>query len=59
MSSKLKFAYDETETGIAFRISEEANQALEKSAQKAERAKKREAKLRLEDHLKRFPDWTL
>ena len=59
MSSKLKFAYDETETGIAFRISEEANQTLQASALKAERAKKREAKLRLEDHLKRFPDWQM
>ncbi|KXO06646.1 hypothetical protein AKG98_2889 [Moritella sp. JT01] len=51
MKSKFKPAFDETETGIGFRISEQANQILIVSAQKYERAKKREAKLRLEDHL--------
>jgi hypothetical protein len=59
MRSKHKFAYDETEVGIGFRVSEAANKILENSAQKAQRTKKREAKLRLEDHLKRFPDWQL
>ncbi|WP_244155004.1 TraY domain-containing protein [Vibrio crassostreae] len=36
-----------------------ANKTLTLSAKRAERAKKREGKLRLEDHLKRFPNWSL
>jgi len=59
MRSKFKPAFDETETGIGFRISEQANQILIVSAQKYERAKKREAKPRLEDHPQGFPDWSL
>jgi len=45
------------ETGIQFEISVKANEILEASAKKAERAKKREAKLRLEDHLITYPNW--
>ncbi|GAM65498.1 hypothetical protein JCM19232_4998 [Vibrio ishigakensis] len=47
----------DTETGIAFSISAETNEVLNVSAKRSQRAKKREAKLRLEDHLTRFPDW--
>ncbi len=47
----------EPETGIAFNISALANRLLTTAAKRSERAKKREAKLRLEDHLKRFPNW--
>lgn len=57
MRSKHKLTYDETEIGIGFNLSSEANAILTVSAKRAERAKKREAKLRLEDHLTRFPDW--
>ncbi|PCD85530.1 TraY domain-containing protein [Vibrio mediterranei] len=59
MKSKRITRGSDTETGIAFDISAEANQILTESAKRSERAKKREGKLRLEDHLKRFPDWTL
>lgn len=43
--------------GISFPVSRQANDILTESAKRAERPKRREAKLRLEDHLKRFPDW--
>lgn len=59
MDFKSKSALDENEVGIAFGISSIANRTLTASAKRAERAKKREAKLRLEDHLKRFPNWQL
>ena len=45
------------ETGISFKISQEANVILTSSSDAALRPKKAEAKLRLEDHCKRFPDW--
>lgn len=48
---------DDHEIGIAFNITSQANAILTVSAKRAERAKKREAKLRLEDHLTRFPNW--
>lgn len=54
MSSKSK---PEEGVGVSFKISFDADDVLSRSAEVAERAKKREAKLRLEDHLKRFPDW--
>lgn len=59
IKSKSITGNNESEIGIAFDISSEANRTLTTSAKRAERAKKREAKLRLEDHLKRFPDWQL
>lgn len=46
---------DSKSVGIAFEVSGEQNVTLTNSAIENERAKKREAKLRLEDHLKRFP----
>lgn len=57
MSSTLKPTNTKPQTGIAFKIAFDPNQVLERSAKKAERTKKAEAKLRLEDHLLRFPDW--
>lgn len=57
MRSKHKLTCDETEIGIGFNLSSKANAILTVSAKRAERAKKREAKLRLEDHLTRFPNW--
>ena len=59
MDLKSKSINDDSETGIAFDISSTANRTLTVSAKKSERAKKREAKLRLEDHLKRFPNWQM
>ncbi|MEZ8822582.1 TraY domain-containing protein [Vibrio sp. 10N.222.54.A1] len=59
MNSKSNSIVDNNEIGIAFNLSSTANKTLTRSAKKAERAKKREGKLRLEDHLKRFPDWSL
>lgn len=50
---------EQLEVGIAFNIGHKPNQILTKSAKRAQRAKKREAKLRLEDHLTRFPNWQL
>ncbi|MGF1832081.1 TraY domain-containing protein [Photobacterium angustum] len=55
--SKSTAADDGQEIGIAFNLSSKANATLTVSAKRAERAKKREAKLRLEDHLTRFPNW--
>jgi hypothetical protein len=43
--------------GIAFEINAESNTIMTHSARMAERTKKAEAKLRLQDHLKRFPNW--
>jgi hypothetical protein len=43
--------------GIQFEINAESNATLIRSAKIAERPKKAEAKLRLQDHLKRFPNW--
>ncbi|MDK9783766.1 TraY domain-containing protein [Vibrio sp. B172a] len=57
MSSELKSTNAKLETGIAFKLAFRPNQVLEHSAKKAVRTKKAEAKLRLEDHLLRFPDW--
>ena len=59
MNSKSKSTADnsETEIWIGFNLSSKANATLTVSAKRAERAKKREAKLRLEDHLTRFPNW--
>lgn len=48
---------EQKQVGIAFPLDADANDILTQSAKTAERAKKREAKLRLEDHLRRFPDW--
>jgi len=61
MNLKSKSTADdsESEVGIAFDISSSANKTLTTSAKRSERAKKRETKLRLEDHLQRFPDWQL
>ncbi|NOI26697.1 TraY domain-containing protein [Vibrio mediterranei] len=59
MSSQQKPDENYPEVGIAFRLSSEANKTLTISANRSERVKKSEAKLRLEDHLKRFPDWKL
>lgn len=59
MNFKSKCSGDDKEVGIAFSLSSRANKTLTISAKKAERAKKREGKLRLEDHLKRFPNWSL
>ncbi len=49
--------HDDEGTGVSFKVSQEANVILTNSAKNAIRAKKAEAKLRLEDHCKRFPDW--
>ncbi len=57
MNSELKPTSDKPETGVAFNITSKANDVLTASAKRSERAKKREAKLRLEDHLLRFPNW--
>ncbi|WP_261887505.1 TraY domain-containing protein [Vibrio aerogenes] len=45
--------------GVSFSVAPEENQLLNRSARENIRAKKNEAKLRLEDHLRRFPqaDW--
>ena len=59
MNFKSKCMVDDKEVGIAFNLSSNANKTLTLSAKRAERAKKREGKLRLEDHLKRFPNWSL
>ncbi|CAH6815675.1 Relaxosome protein TraY [Vibrio chagasii] len=59
MNFKSKCMVDDKEVGIAFNLSSKANKTLTLSAKRAERAKKREGKLRLEDHLKRFPNWSL
>lgn len=56
MESELK-AVKQSEKGISFPLSSSAHQIIEQSAELAERAKKREAKLRLEDHCRRFPNW--
>ena len=53
MSSELKPVNARPGTGIAFKVAFQPNQVLERSAKKAERTKKAEAKLRLEDHLLR------
>ncbi len=55
-SMDLKSKFKQYETGIAFNLAFSANRILTESARKNIRAKKNEAKLRLEDHLKRFPD---
>lgn len=61
MNSKQE--YDDRETGrisavgIQFKINAESNASLIHSAKIAERPKRAEAKLRLQDHLKRFPNW--
>ncbi|WP_318452289.1 TraY domain-containing protein [Photobacterium leiognathi] len=57
LKSKSTAADDDQEIGIAFNITSKANAILTVSAKRAERAKKREAKLRLEDHLTKFPHW--
>ncbi|MBD1576943.1 MULTISPECIES: TraY domain-containing protein [Vibrio] len=57
MNSKQQSVSDVRPIGIQFDISAEANAVLIESAKKAERTKKGEAKLRLQDHLLRFPDW--
>jgi len=44
--------------GIQFEIDAETNCLLEKSAEESLRTKKSEAKLRLADHLRRFPNIT-
>ncbi|CAH7066575.1 Relaxosome protein TraY [Vibrio crassostreae] len=59
MNFKSKCMVDDKDVGIAFNLSSKANKTLTLSAKRAERAKKREGKLRLEDHLKRFPNWSL
>ncbi|CAK2037829.1 Relaxosome protein TraY [Vibrio crassostreae] len=59
MNLKSECRVDNKEVGIAFSLSANANKTLTLSAKRAERAKKREGKLRLEDHLKRFPNWSL
>ncbi|CAK2107525.1 TraY domain-containing protein [Vibrio crassostreae] len=56
MNFKSKCMVDDKDVGIAFNLSSKANKTLTLSAKRAERAKKREGKLRLEDHLKRFPN---
>lgn len=43
-------------TGIQFEMDAETNRLLEKSANENVRTKKGEAKFRLADHLRRFPD---
>lgn len=47
-------SYEEGSVGIAFRISKEANEYLTLACERTGRTKKAEAKMRLEDHLKRF-----
>lgn len=59
MDFKSKPEQQYKEVGVAFTISGQANRTLTQSAERAQRRKKCEAKLRLEDHLKRFPDWKL
>ncbi|PTP00207.1 TraY domain-containing protein [Vibrio sp. 10N.286.45.A3] len=59
MNFKSKCMVENKEVGIAFNLSSKANKTLTLSAKRAERAKKREGKLRLEDHPKRFPNWSL
>lgn len=44
--------------GIQFIMDAKSNQLLEKSASESIRTKKSEAKLRLADHLQRFPSIT-
>ncbi len=48
---------EQNEIGVQFKMSSDANEVVTRSATKAIRSKKAEAKLRLEDHCKRFPDW--
>ncbi|MEH6531498.1 MAG: TraY domain-containing protein [Photobacterium frigidiphilum] len=43
--------------GIQFEINAESNATLTRTAHIEERSKRSEAKLRLQDHLKRFPHW--
>ena len=59
MDSKSKPEHQDKEVGVAFVITSQSNSILTKSAKRAQRAKKREAKLRLEDHLNRFPNWQM
>ncbi|GEM77217.1 TraY domain-containing protein [Vibrio sagamiensis] len=51
------FEQEQSEVGVQFKISSDANAVITRSAKEAIRSKKAEAKLRLEDHCKRFPDW--
>ena len=44
--------------GIQFVIDAESNELLEKSASASDRTKKAECRLRLADHLRRFPSIT-
>jgi hypothetical protein len=44
--------------GIQFVIDSESNKLLEESANLSERTKKAEARIRLADHLRRFPSIT-
>ncbi len=59
MSWKPQPESNEKGVGISFKLSTDTDDILTMSARRSERAKKREAKLRLEDHLRRFPDWSL
>ena len=59
MDSKSKPEHQGKGVGVAFIITSQSNNILTESAKRAQRAKKREAKLRLEDHLKRFPNWQM
>jgi hypothetical protein len=51
MTGKVK---ESGSVGIAFRVSKTPNELLNKAIERSKRTKKSEAKMRLEDHLRRF-----